>query len=204
MVAVPGCRSGNRASKEALVTVRRLLAIALIFVMTAVAWFALGSSLVIRTGEFDGALRKEVALLWGAPHVQVAPEAWVARPREVTETVVEKDSAGRDTTRQVRRSTVDWAPAPLQQTRADAALDLEHRQKGLLWYDTYTVAFRGTYIFQNPDAEQRDVRVKFSFPAEHAIYDGFTLTVNGVGAPRAAATSPRKWRRWPCWRRTGS
>ncbi len=72
--------------------------------------------------------------------------------REVTETVVEKDGAGRDTTRQVRRSTVDWAPAPLQQTRADAALDLEHRQKGLLWYDTYTVAFRGTYVFQNPDA----------------------------------------------------
>ena len=184
MVAVPGCRGGSRASKEALVTVRRLLAIALIFLMTAVAWFALGSSLVIRTGEFDGALRKEVALLWGAPHVQVAPEAWVARPREVTETVVEKDGAGRDTTRQVRRSTVEWAPAPLHQTRADAALDLEHRQKGLLWYDTYTVAFRGSYVFQNPDAEPRDVRVKFSFPAEHAIYDGFTILVNGVAAPR--------------------
>ena len=165
-------------------TVRRLLAIGLIFVTTAIAWFALGSSLVIRTGEFDGALRKEVALLWGGPHVQVAPEAWVARSRETTETVVEKDGAGRDTTRQVRRSTVDWAPAPLQQTRANAALDLEHRQKGLLWYDTYTVAFRGTYVFQNPDGEQRNMRVKFPFPAEHAIYDDFTILVNGVAAPR--------------------
>ena len=165
-------------------TVRRLLAIALIFVTTAVAWFALGSSLVIRTGEFDGALRKEVALLWGGPHVQVAPEAWVARPGEATETVVEKDGAGRDTTRQVRRPTVNWASAPLRQTRADATLDLEHRQKGLLWYDTYTVVFRGTYVFENPDGEQRDIRVRFPFPAEHAIYDDFTVLVNGVAAPR--------------------
>ena len=170
-------------------TVRRLMAIALIFLTTAAAWFALGSSLLVRTGEFDGSLRKEVTLLWGGPHVQVAPEALVARPRDVTETVVEKDAAGRDTTRQVRRSTVDWAPAPLQQTRAAAVLDLEHRQKGLLWYDTYTVAFQGRYVFQNPDAEQRDVRVRFLFPAEHAIYDNFTILVNGVAAPHGGDLS---------------
>ena len=184
MVAMPGCRGGSRVSKEALVTVRRLLAIGLIFLTTAAAWFALGSSLVIRTGEFDGSLRKEVALLWGGPHVQVAPDAWVARAREATETVVEKDAEGRDTTRQVRRSVVDWAPAPLQQTRANAALDLEQRQKGLLWYDTYTVAFRGAYVFQNPDAEQRNMRIRFPFPAEHAIYDDFTILVNGAPATR--------------------
>jgi hypothetical protein len=108
----------------------------------------------------------------------------VARPREATETVVEKNEAGRDTAREVRRSTTDWAPAPLQQTRADAGLDLEHRRKGLLWYDTYTVAFRGSYVFLNPDSEPRTVRVKFAFPAARAIYDDFTMTVNGVAPPR--------------------
>jgi len=44
--------------------------------------------------------------------------------------------------------------------------------------------FRGTYVFQNPDAEQRNMRVKFPFPAEHAIYDDFTILVNGVAARR--------------------
>ena len=28
------------------------------------------------------------------------------------------------------------------------------------------------------------MRVKFPFPAEHAIYDDFTIQVNGVAAPR--------------------
>ena len=137
-------------------TVRRLLAIGLIFVTTAIAWFALGSSLVIRTGEFDGALRKEVALLWGGPHVQRrAGSLGRAFPGDDRNRCREGRRRTRYRTRQVRRSTVDWAPAPLQQTRANAALDLEHRQKGLLWYDTYTVAFRGTYVFRIPTAKQR-------------------------------------------------
>jgi hypothetical protein len=48
-------------------TFRRLAAIALIFMGTAVAWAILGSSLVARTGQFDGRLEKEVQLLWGPP-----------------------------------------------------------------------------------------------------------------------------------------
>ena len=74
-------------AKEDGVTVRRLFAIGFIFVGAAVAWFTLGSSLVLRTGQLDGPLREEVALLWGGPHVQRAPEAWVERPDETVETV---------------------------------------------------------------------------------------------------------------------
>jgi inner membrane protein involved in colicin E2 resistance len=166
------------------VTVRRLLAIAVIFAACTVAWFVLGSSVVNRTGQFDSQLAQEVALLWGGAHVQRAPEAFVARSRQATETVTE--TKGQQlVTREVTKTVVDWPVALLVSTNADVALDLEHRQKGLLWYDTFDVLFRGTYVFENPDHVERQMRLRFAFPAEHAIYDDFSVTVNGVAAARA-------------------
>ena len=165
------------------VTVRRLIAIAFIFAGCSVAWFVLGSSVVLRTGEFDGHLSKEVALLWGGAHSQRAPEAAIARARETTDTVLET-KAGTDRRASGDRTVTDWPAARLMSTDADVALDLEHRQKGLLWYDTFEVAFRGTYVFANPDDVERRMRFTFAFPAEHAIYDDFTITVDGVSTTR--------------------
>ena len=169
-------------------TVRRLLAIVVIFLGSTMAWFALGSSVVFRTGEFDHQLGQQVALLWGGPHVQRAPEAWIARPREATETVVETEG-GQSTRRQVTKMVTDWITAPMLSTRADVTLDLAHRQKGLLWYDTYQVGFSATYLFENPDDVERRLRVTFKFPAEHSIYDNFILTIDGVPAPRGGDLS---------------
>ena len=163
-------------------TVRRLFAIGFIFVCAAAAWFMLGSSLVYRTGQFDGPLRQEVTLLWGGPHVQRAPEAWIARPSETVETVEERTASGATVRRQVRKPTVEWTPAPLVRTDAHVTLDLEQRQKGLLWFDTYAIAFRSAYTLVNPDPEARRMRLRFAFPAQHAIYDDFTFTINGSAA----------------------
>lgn len=165
-------------------TVRRLLAIAVIFAGCAIAWFTLGWSLVVRTGQFDRQLTEQVSLLWGAPHVQLAPESWVARPREVSEQVFDKSGNGRDLEREVRKTVTEWFPAPLVSSRVDAALDLDHRQKGLLWYDTYAVSFRGTYVIENPDTVERQLRLTFTFPSPQAMYDDFTLAIDGVPATR--------------------
>lgn len=165
-------------------TVRRLFAIGFIFVLSAAAWFALGSSLVIRTGQFDGPIREEVSLLWGGPHLQRAPDAWLGRPSETVETIEERDADFRPVARQVRRPTTEWVALPVTSTDADVVLDLEQRQKGLLWYDTYGVSFRATYTFTNPDAAERPMRVRFPFPAAHAMYDDFTFTLDGRPTPR--------------------
>ena len=145
-------------------TVRRLVAVALIFVGTSIAWSVLGSSLIARTGQFDGQLGHEVQLLWGGQHRQVAPDAWILRP--VVETGTEKTAF---------RSI----PASLESTRAAVDLDLEHRQKGLLWYATYTVGFKGTYTFRNPDNEPRQLQVRFPLPAQNALFDDFVFTLDG-------------------------
>jgi hypothetical protein len=58
-------------------------------------------------------------------------------------------------------------------------LDLEHRRKGLLWYPTYTVSFKATYRFTNPDADPRTLRVRFPLPADNALFDDFVFALNG-------------------------
>ena len=160
-------------------TVRRLAAIVVIFIGASLAWVALGSSLVARTGQFDSRLEREVELLWGAPHRQVAPNAWILQPSTDTETVETKEQDGRVTRRQISRPVLRTVAVPLEQTRATVALDLEHRRKGLLWYPTYTVSFTSTYRFTNPDADARDLHVRFLLPAANALLDDFAFSLDG-------------------------
>ena len=170
-------------------TVRRLVAIALIFVGTSLAWAVLGSSLVARSGEFDSRLEREVQLLWGRPHRQIAPNAWILRPS--IETVVEetKDQQGRAVRKQVSKTVRRSVPVLLDSTRAHADLELEHRRKGLLWYATYTVTFKGSFTFRNPDAEVRELHVRFPLPAEDALFDDFVFTIDGRTAVPAGDVS---------------
>jgi inner membrane protein involved in colicin E2 resistance len=161
------------------VTVRRLVAIAVIFVGASIAWGVLGSSLIARTGQFDDRLGREVQLLWGGQHRQVAPDAWIQRPVVETEVVETKDENGRAVQREVKKPRLRSVPVALQSTRAAVNLDLEHRQKGLLWYATYTVSFKSTYTFRNPDNEPRELRVRFPLPAQEALFDNFVFVLNG-------------------------
>jgi inner membrane protein involved in colicin E2 resistance len=155
------------------------VAVALIFVGTSIAWSVLGSSLIARTGQFDGQLGHEVQLLWGGQHRQVAPDAWILRPVIETETVETKDEKGSVVRREVKKAALRSIPASLESTRAAVDLDLEHRQKGLLWYATYTVGFKGTYTFRNPDNEPRQLQVRFPLPAQDALFDDFVFMLDG-------------------------
>jgi len=159
-------------------SVLRLIAIAAIFVFATLAWITLGTSIVARTGEFDSRLGQEVAQLWGGEHMQVAPRAWVERPRQVTEQVREAGTDEKAPARTVTRVVIDQSPVPLAQSRVTVDLKLDHRQKGLLWYDTYAVAFEGQYRVRNPDSVPRSVGVEMTFPSSNGIYDRFRFRVN--------------------------
>ena len=71
---------------------------------------------------------------------------------------------------------------PLEQSRIKVGLDLEQRQKGLLWFATYRVAWAGQYVFRN-DTDAEDVTLKLAFPAPQAIYDDLVFTVDGQPVP---------------------
>jgi len=158
-------------------SVPRLTAILFIFCCSALAWFILGVSVAHRTGEYDYRLENEIIMLWGGRHVQGAPQAWVREIDERNETIEEENDAGETVTRHVTKEIERWRPLALEFSDIDVALALEHRQKGLLWYDLYGVDFRARYAVTVPQVVEGPLRVAFKFPAPESIYDGFTFRV---------------------------
>lgn len=158
-------------------SVSRLMAVIFIFGCSTVAWFFLGASVAHRTGEYDAMLASEVTMLWGGQHVQGAPLVSAREIGEVVETVQEEGDDGEPVTRRVRREVETWRPVPLASSEIDVALRLEHRRKGLLWYDLYEVDFDARYTVQAPADATGSLRVAFAFPAPQAIYDDFTFRV---------------------------
>ena len=157
----------------------RLCAIALIYFTAAIAWFVLGTSVVARSGEFDERLSSEVALLWGGPHTQTAPDLWFERPKTVVEAVERVDGSGRKTTENVTRVVAERVPVTLQSSDIDVALTLDHRKKGLLWYDTYGVRLRATYRATNPATTAQIIRAHLRFPSNQVQFDNFAFRING-------------------------
>jgi len=178
-------------------TVARLFAIAVIIVCTGVAWFVLGASVAVRTGESDARLAREVERLWGGRHNQVAPQAWFERTRVVVEQARPDGAAARMAaggtaggagdgaagpagTSVVTKTVVDRVAVPLVSSRVDVSLALDQRRKGLLWYDTYGVTFAGRYRLRNADPAAQAVFVHFGFPSGEALYDALSLRLDGV------------------------
>ena len=153
---------------------KRIVAIAFIFLCASAAWMVLGATIFSRTYDSDQVLEGQVTSLWGAPQSQSPPAATAVHTEpKTTETMV--DGKKRSFTENISVTET----LPLESSRVDVSLGLEHRQKGLLWYSTYKVGFDGTYVFRNATAQER-VTFNLKFPAERAIYDDLVFTVNGT------------------------
>lgn len=152
---------------------KRIVAIAFIFLCASAAWMVLGATVFSRTYDLNQTLEGQVTSLWGAPQSQSPPAATSEHTvPKTTETVV--DGKKKVVTEQI--GVVETLP--LESSRVDVSLGLEHRQKGLLWYSTYKVGFDGTYVFRNATGQEK-VSFNLKFPAERAIYDDLVFTVNG-------------------------
>lgn len=156
---------------------RKILAIVAIFLCTAAAWAILGGTIMARTYQAGSRLESRVGSSWGQPQTQAPPSASTFRyvPR-----VVEEVTGGVKVTKTVQELVED--PLPIEQSRLRVALDLEQRQKGLLWFATYRVAFNGRYVIRNTTASEA-VTVKLVFPVPNAVYDDLVFRVGGQAVP---------------------
>jgi inner membrane protein involved in colicin E2 resistance len=154
---------------------KRIIAIIFIFICASVAWAILGGTIFSRTYSVDSVAANRVASTWGTPQNQFPPAAsfknLIPKQEETTEN-------GKKVIKTVHQEVV--TTLPLESSLVNVALDLEHRQKGLLWYSTYKVDFSGVYGFRNSSDKEETVNFTLSFPTTKAIYDNLIFTVDGA------------------------
>ena len=71
-------------------------------------------------------------------------------------------------------------------------MGLDHRQKGLLWYATYGVDFRGDYVIANTSEIAREFEITLPFAAKNTVFDDLRFELEGK--PWQAAPVPGEGR----------
>jgi hypothetical protein len=160
------------------VLIRQIAALSFIFICTTIAWVILGSTILYRTHNSDDPLKGHVGSTWGTIQEQSPANATYTQTEIVPRTSIENGKTIIHNDKVTR-----YISLPLESSRVQADLKLDHRQKGLLWYSTYVVDFAADYTFRNSSDEARSVRFCLPFPAEKAVYDGLLLAVNGQKLP---------------------
>lgn len=162
---------------------KRMAAVAVIFIVTSIAWCVLGGVTYDRTetaretlgsgsrdGEFSTGV-SNVRQLWGSPQYQHAPVVWSTHK----EKIATKNAKGKTVISEVAKDD----PGVLSSSRLKVKIDLDPRRKGLLWYSTYKVKFQGEYAFTNDFSDKRTYHVKLTFPADQVAFDNVLIYVKG-------------------------
>ena len=159
---------------------RQILALAFIFLCTTIAWMILGSTISSRTYGANQQLQGHVASTWGTSQEQSPPTAHYTVTEPISSTTVENGKIV------VHNDKIErQVPLALESSRIRAKINLDPRQKGLLWYSTYAVDFGGDYVFRNNSAVAQNVSFRLKFPAQKAIYDGLQMKVDDQIVPLA-------------------
>ena len=153
---------------------KRIAAITGIFVCSCVAWMILGTSIFLRSDSAGSVLSGRVASTWGTAQEQHPPAVsyWVQEP-----TTIEVQENGQ----KVKKTELVNVPRPvaLDASQVVADFHIDYRQKGLLWFSTYGVAFTGEYRFQNPAGRDETFTIRLPLPAKQAVYDGVEIALDG-------------------------
>lgn len=157
---------------------KRIIAIAFIFVCASAGWAILGGTIFARTYSHDAVAENQVISTWGATQNQSPPTALFRHVVSKKEETLENGKKVVKTVEEIQTTNL-----PLESSRINVGLDLEHRQKGLLWYNTYKVDFSGAYTFRNVSEKEEAVVFNLQFPTTEAVYDNLTFMVDGNTIP---------------------
>jgi inner membrane protein involved in colicin E2 resistance len=157
---------------------KRLIAIAVIFLVALIAWTILGQITSHRTNSSATRLQGDVESLWGMPQSQTASGLsfhWIQ------ERLVKRQEEQNGKTVTVTEWVKDNFEKPVDLHSSNVAVDLRlnQRLRGLIWYPLYAVSFDGTWVYRHMDDKTGELRVRFPFPARDALYDDFQFVVDG-------------------------
>jgi len=136
-------------------SVPKIIATIIVFLISCIGWFILGTVTTFRSDESFSRLGPKVEALWGTPLIQKAPAFSVQIPG----------------TRQVR-----WIMPSKNEITVEIQPD--YRKKGLIWYPTYICRFEGSYTITNTEEVLQKIRLHFNFPAKGTTYDNFAVYID--------------------------
>src|SRR5947199_6951371 len=107
------------------------------------------------------------------------------------------EEKGKNTTR--KESYLRSEPVKMDGGQVAATLHIDYRQKGLLWFSTYTVDLNGAYTFQNPTPREEEFVIQLPFPAEQTVYENVPLLLDDKPlAVTLSGPQPVAWTRLAC------
>lgn len=173
----------------------RLLIIGFIWLGCTLAWSILGSSLAVRSDDTSSARGEEVHGLWGGPLYQEPPRAfYTAASTRKEKKTVEREGEDPVTTTTTHRVLTN-VDVPLEASDLSAKLALDHRKRGLMWFATYGLDFKGAYTFRNPSDEPRNVTMQLALDTVSRTYDGLRISdEQGKPIPFAIVGGTAQWK----------
>jgi hypothetical protein len=155
-----------------IMSVKKIVAIALIYIFALIAWMILGVSNLSRTDQSFRSLKGQVAGLYGDEIIINSPECY-SKTRKFSEEIIDGKKISRE-----YFETDDF-----ELIRSDIGIDihLDPRKKGNLWFPTFKIRFNGNYRFRTP-ALNNDKNRKFylltTLGSSNAIYNDVQLSID--------------------------
>ena len=148
-------------------SIKKIVAIVIIFIITTIAWMILGTSNSVRTNTLSVSLKSQVANLYGGRLNIEAPRCYTKIIRN--ETVLASNT---------RRTDFDYEHHELIKSDVVIKVYLDQRKKGNLWFPTFKANFEGNYIFQADAQNKENYYLYSTLNSADSIYNNLLLKIN--------------------------
>ncbi len=150
-------------------SVRKIIAIVLIFIITSIAWMILGVSNSSRTSSSFSSLKYEVASLYGNRLNIQSPKCYakITKYRE-------------ETSNNVKKMVEYYEYQYHELIKSDIKINvyLDQRKRGNLWFPTFKAHFDGKYIFKIDSSSKNNIYLYSTLNSSDSIYNDLYLNIN--------------------------
>lgn len=153
-------------------SVKKLIAVAIIYLFTCAAWMILGVSNLTRTDESFRTLKNEVISLYGDALTINAPEFY-SKIKKYREKITDGTTVNTEYFEKVNYE--------ISKSNVEIDINLDQRKKGNLWFPTFKTKFNGKYEFKinNPSEDRNKKYYLFTtLGSSNSIYDNIQLSIN--------------------------
>jgi hypothetical protein len=156
---------------EMNMSVKKLIAIAIIYILAFAAWMILGISNLSRTDKSFRKLKSEVISLYGDILIINAPECYSKIKKYKEEIIGDK---------KINKEYFETDNYELSKSDIEININLDQRKKGNLWFPTFKAKFNGSYEFKikNTKDKSRRYYVYTTLGSSNSIYNNIQLLIN--------------------------